>query len=342
MRATLVTRVSRLTPSSGGAPGPGAIRSGNVDAHREFPEDPSAWRAGDAGWNGSDAAWDRGSEGGEPRHGARDRFAGPFADGNGRPAGADAGPADLGPDWTTQGAVGPSAPTSGFSAPTSGFSAPMSGSPAPTPGFPAPASGSASGGGLPLPDATAPVSGPGAAESGRGHHAPPRAWAVDESPTTVVSAQARSGDHGPGLDPRSGGEARPGAEGPVRSPEVPTERITVRRSPGPAARVGEGIYRTRRPAVAILFGLVAFLLEFAALRLLFEGVLGDPVIPSSAVAGICLLLGLPAVAVGLYGLVTGAGRLPEQPPAWAWVRPPVGYLTVGLVLFVAAGLAAGG
>lgn len=117
------------------------------------------------------------------------------------------------------------------------------------------------------------------------------------------------------------------------------DRAALRR---PAAPPTEGVYRTKRPAAGIVFAALAVVFEIPALRLLADAAFGGPVVASGVVAGTFLVAGLPLVALGLYALVTGANRLPSDGGggAQAWLRPPTAYLPVGLVLLVAAALAA--
>jgi hypothetical protein len=153
--------------------------------------------------------------------------------------------------------------------------------------------------------------------------------------------QGRPGDAQTGqlppLGPRSGEPLPPIPPGPAG---VPRPAEGVRRPTGPASPVGDGVYRSRRPAAAILFGLLAALFELPALRVLLSGAFADQVSAAGVLAGTFLIVGLPIFAMGMYALVTGAGRLPASAGDRPWLRPPLAYVTVALALFLAAGLAA--
>jgi hypothetical protein len=81
--------------------------------------------------------------------------------------------------------------------------------------------------------------------------------------------------------------------------------------------------------------------EVPAVRMLAEGAFGPRVSVGAVVAGTSLMLALPAFGLGLYALATGTGRAADQAAGTPWLRPPLAYLTVALVLFLAAALAAG-
>ncbi len=98
---------------------------------------------------------------------------------------------------------------------------------------------------------------------------------------------------------------------------------------------GGSVYRGRRPGLAVLLIVLTVLFELPVLRIFFSSALASPVNAAGTIASIFMILGLPMFALGLYGLIGGAAAAHGSR---AWLRVPLAYLPVGLVLFVAAAL----
>jgi hypothetical protein len=96
---------------------------------------------------------------------------------------------------------------------------------------------------------------------------------------------------------------------------------------------GETVYRTRRPVSAVLIAIVTVLLLVPVVMLLIQVTFVDDPAVRGIIPAVLLTLGLPLTGTGLYTLAAGgpAGRE-------VWLRPPVVYLPVGLILLLAAGM----
>jgi hypothetical protein len=169
---------------------------------------------------------------------------------------------------------------------------------------------------------------------------PPPVPSASPGPHAPPVPSAPPGPYAPPGPPAPG---RPGMNEPQRFHAEPLDRAALRRPPAAqVAPVGEGVYRTRRPAVALLFAALTVLFEVPAVRLLVDAAVDGPVSSGGIVAGTFLVAGLPMFAIGLYALVTGATRGPADAPGRGvqlWLRPPAAYLPIALLLFLAAALA---
>lgn len=122
------------------------------------------------------------------------------------------------------------------------------------------------------------------------------------------------------------------SNGPAAAAE-PTAVVPpiARFGPGPAERV----YRTRRPVSAVAIAVVTALLMIPVVLLLIQVTFVDHLAVRGIVPAVLLTLGLPLTGIGLYRLAAGDASTGRD----VWLRPPVAYLPVGLLLLLAAGVA---
>ncbi|WP_306212013.1 hypothetical protein [Actinoplanes sp. RD1] len=96
----------------------------------------------------------------------------------------------------------------------------------------------------------------------------------------------------------------------------------------------EAVYNSRRPLSTVLFAAATVVLLVPAVLLLVQATFVDDPTARGVVPAVLLVLGLPLTGTGLASLAAG-GKAGGRD---AWLRPPVAYLPVGLMLLLAAGL----
>jgi hypothetical protein len=128
-----------------------------------------------------------------------------------------------------------------------------------------------------------------------------------------------------------GSQAKPGAEPEGPSYNEPTSMVPMT---GDRSGAAEAVYRSRRPVSAVVFAVVTIVLLIPALMLLVQATFVDDPTARGVVPAVLLTLGLPLTGFGLYSLA-GGGRAGVRD---AWLRPPLAYLPIGLLLLLAAGL----
>jgi hypothetical protein len=101
-----------------------------------------------------------------------------------------------------------------------------------------------------------------------------------------------------------------------------------------SGEVDEGVYRSRKPLHAAVLGIFLGAFELIMVLQFVKGVFGFDL--HRVLSGGLTLLALPAFGIGFYALLTGAAHGGPK----AFLKTPLAYLPVGLLLLVAAGAAA--
>lgn len=96
----------------------------------------------------------------------------------------------------------------------------------------------------------------------------------------------------------------------------------------------EAVYRSRKPLHAVALGIFLGLFELIMLLHFLKGIQSFDL--HRVLAGGLTLMGLPALGIGFYALLTGAAHGGPK----AFLKTPLAYLPVGLILMLAAGAAA--
>ncbi len=142
------------------------------------------------------------------------------------------------------------------------------------------------------------------------------------------------------VGPRSGVELPPLGEVEHHLTEQ-IDRAALRRPgvPGPTGP-SPTVYRSRRPALIVLLAIGGATVELLLLFVLVHAMFAGNFAAGGMLASIFAIVGVPFTALGIYALVSGAPAAAGGHPAQAWFRAPMAYLPVGLLLLIAAALAA--
>jgi hypothetical protein len=145
--------------------------------------------------------------------------------------------------------------------------------------------------------------------------------------------------HDPLFDPMP--DPRYGSAAPQQPPYAPQEKgfqqptgavdaAAVRRK----VKETDGLYRSRKPIFVALYAVLAVIAELLMLKPFFEGI-GDPAVLGPLLA----IMAFPLLAIGMYGLSTGAATAVQFQGPRVWLRLPLAYLPIGIGLLIAAGTA---
>ena len=152
----------------------------------------------------------------------------------------------------------------------------------------------------------------------------------------------RSGEplppHDPLFDPLPGprygsGPQQPAYGQPEQGFQQPTGSVdsaAVRRK----VKETDGLYRSRKPIFIGLYAVLAIIAESLMLKPFFSGI-GQPAVLGPLLA----MMAFPLLAIGMYGLSTGAATAVQFQGPRVWLRLPLAYLPIGIGLLIAAGTA---
>jgi hypothetical protein len=134
-------------------------------------------------------------------------------------------------------------------------------------------------------------------------------------------------------DPRYGSAQQPSyppQDPGFQQPTGAVDAAAVRRK----VKETDGLYRSRKPIFVALYVVIAGVAELLMIKPFFDGV------GSAAILGPLLaMLAFPLLALGMYGLSTGAATAVQFQGPRVWLRLPLAYLPIGIGLLIAAGTA---
>jgi len=166
------------------------------------------------------------------------------------------------------------------------------------------------------------------------HHADPEEPPPSTLHTRLGPIGPRSGQPLPPLPPdlMVGGSTQENAQ--YQTQQI--DREILRRARGGLLRLGDGVYRGRRPALAAALAVLTALFEIAFIRVFATSFRASAA--GGTIAGTLMIVALPMFALGMYALAGGAAVATSQ-GVRPWLRVPLAYLPLGLMLFLVAALA---
>ncbi len=117
---------------------------------------------------------------------------------------------------------------------------------------------------------------------------------------------------------------------PLHEPTGAVDASSLRRSVSQT----DGLYRSRKPVFIAAYGIMAAVGDLLMLRPFFKGLL-----TIDALAPLLAMIAFPLLAIGMYGLATGAATAVQFQGPRVWLRTPLIYIPIALGLLVAAGTA---
>ena len=134
--------------------------------------------------------------------------------------------------------------------------------------------------------------------------------------------------YGQAPDPRSTPQApqQPGYQQPTGAVDAAAVRRKVKET--------DGLYRSRKPIFIATYAVIAAVAEILMIKPFFDGV-GSPAVLGPLLA----MMAFPLLAIGMYGLSTGAATAVQFQGPRVWLRLPLAYLPIGIGLLIAAGTA---
>ncbi len=100
----------------------------------------------------------------------------------------------------------------------------------------------------------------------------------------------------------------------------------------------DGLYRSKKPIFLALYCALGVLGEVLMIRPFLTGAFKADAAP--VLASVLAMVAFPLLAIGLYGLSTGAATAVQFQGPRVWLRTPLVYLPIAVGLFIAAGTAA--